>query len=115
MNSVTPRTRSDGPLHHLHALAAASVEASRHPIRSPQLGHRNLVRFGWVLIAVAPPFALSHLVIDLPGTGAEFTWWTTTIASYEVVVITVIIGIALAFRTAPHIGDAVVIREQPSS
>lgn len=116
MNFTTRRAHPDDSLRHLRALAAraeASQHRSRRPERSSQRRHRNLVLLGWALIAVAPLLALTHLIIDVPGAGANFTWWTTTIASYEVVVITVIIGIALAFRAAPS--NAVVTRNQPSS
>lgn len=116
MNSTAPRTRSEDPLRHLRAPATVGVPATpARSVSSSQRLHRNLVRLGRALIAVAPVLALSHLVIDLPGAGVEFTWWTLTIASYDAVAITVIIGIALAFRTAPTVVDAVVIRKHPPS
>lgn len=118
MNYTPQRPRPDDPLRHLRGQVAVGANTPQHASRNPrslQSRHRNLVRFGWVLIAVAPLFALSHLLIDAFNTEVVFTRWTTTIASYDVVVITVIIGIALVCRTAPTIGDSGVTRRQSSS
>lgn len=118
MSSTPQRPRPDDPLRHLRGRAAVGATTPRRASRNPRSlrnRHRNLVRFGWVLIAVAPLFALSHLLVDALSTEAVFTRWTTTIASYDVVVITVIIGIALVCRTAPTVGDSGVTARQPSS
>lgn len=98
MNSRRPHPRTDDPLRPLHSLAAVQPPRAR-PVRSRHRRHQALVRAGWMLIVVGPLLALSHLIVDAPGT--ELTWWTGTIASYDVAVIIVIIGTALAFRSAP--------------
>lgn len=112
MNDTRRDPHPEVRLRHLRALAA-SHPAPRRPARSPRRRHRVLVCLGWVLIVAGPLLALSHLILDAPG--AKFIWWTSTLASYDVTVIIVIIGVALALRAGPADAHEAGTSREPSS
>lgn len=99
MNPAGPRTPFD-PLHHLSAVARASSHTAPSPRMSPAARtHRQLVCLGYVLLVVGPGLALAHLVSDIQRVDAS--WWTYTLASYEVATISTIVAVALVLRTPP--------------
>lgn len=98
---MTPDARYD-PLHRLSALTHRS--APRRPAsRIPRVDrlHRRLVRLGRVLLATGPTLVLIHLITDAQHGGNSDAWWTYTVASYDVAIITMIIGAALVWRSPP--------------
>lgn len=102
MTPPGPGTRFD-PLHPLSSIAHRPSHARRPPrIPSAQRTHRRLVRLGWVLLAAGPTLALIHVLTDAQRGGSTNTWWTYTLASYDITVIIAIIGAALVWRTPPR-------------
>lgn len=104
---MTPDARYD-PLHHLSPLTHHS--SPRRPesriSRTIRL-HRRLVRLGRVLLATGPAFVLVHLSTDVQDGGNSDTWWTHTVASYDVAIITMVIGAALVWRSPPAPAEGV--------
>lgn len=70
-----------------------------HPL-DPVRTHRRLIRLGYMLLTTGPVLALTHLLSD--ARWAEGTWWTYTVASYDVALIMVIGAVALVLRKPPR-------------
>ncbi len=97
---MSPDARFD-PLR-LSALSHRSAPSRPppRPSRAYRL-HRRLVRLGIVLLAAGPALVLIHLSTDTQYGSHNGTWWTYTVASYDVAIITTIIGVALVWRSPP--------------
>lgn len=87
--------------HHSHPAPTTASQPGRTADPRHERRHRRLVRLGQLLLALGPALALSHLITDVQLADRTGTFWTYTLASYDITIVITIIGIALTCRASP--------------